>query len=166
MIEHTDILIGLAQVAGVFVGFGTLIIFWKNEGTTTQEVGLLRNAVTVGLIVLIASIIPLLLSTFHLSNRLIWGLSSTLFFGCIWFGLLHPQTRNDIRALFKLGSFGNILFWIVMEVPIQVSLLLVMFGVFPKLWPAFYLTALIVNTFQCAQMLVQLVYLKISTQIR
>lgn len=46
-----------------------------------------------------------------------------------------------------------VLFWVFLEIPIQVSLVLAILGVAPSLAPAFYVTALVLNLFEAAMML-------------
>jgi hypothetical protein len=49
-----------------------------------------------------------------------------------------------------------------MEIPIQVPLLLVVFGVNPDLDFAFYMTALVFHLFEAALVLAQLVYTQVG----
>jgi len=58
--------------------------------------------------------------------------------------------RNDPRAA--------LVFWLVLEPPIQVPLVLCVLGIFPQHAQALYTLAVVVNLLQCAQTLVQVVY--------
>jgi hypothetical protein len=49
-------------------------------------------------------------------------------------------------------------FWILLELPLQIPLILILLGLRPDLEPAFYLTALMFNLFEAAFVLAQLVY--------
>ena len=52
------------------------------------------------------------------------------------------------------------LFWLLLEVPLELPLFLVIFGLFPVLDSAFYLTALLFLLFQAAYTLATVVYSK------
>ena len=49
-------------------------------------------------------------------------------------------------------------FWVLLEIPIQVPLILAVFGVAPSLARAFYVTSLVLNLFQAAFLLGRLVF--------
>jgi hypothetical protein len=53
-----------------------------------------------------------------------------------------------------------IFFWLIFEVPLEVSLILSLIGLFPDLEQAFYTTALLFNLFSAAYVLSQIVYTK------
>ena len=57
-------------------------------------------------------------------------------------------------AASRLTSF----MWVMLEVPIQASLILVIFGFFAPLAPALYTAALVLNLFQAAAAMGQLVF--------
>jgi hypothetical protein len=48
-------------------------------------------------------------------------------------------------------------FWILLEVPIHLSLILAIIGIYPDLEPAFYTTALLFHLFEATFLLVQIV---------
>jgi hypothetical protein len=56
-------------------------------------------------------------------------------------------------------------FWLL-EIPIQVPLLLVVFGVNPDLDAVFYVTALVFHLFEAALVLAQLVYAQVGRNRR
>ena len=53
---------------------------------------------------------------------------------------------------------SSLFFWLVLELPIQVPLLLAVLGLFQGLDVAFYVTALAFNLFEAAFVLAQFVY--------
>jgi hypothetical protein len=53
-------------------------------------------------------------------------------------------------------------FWLLLELPIQVPLVLTLLGLFPDLEPAFYTTALVFHLFEAAYVLARLVYWQAS----
>ena len=63
MVENIEIFIGIAHIAGIFVGFEALI-----SVTHQKEVGRIRGLVTVGLTTIIVSLIPIGLSVYGFSG--------------------------------------------------------------------------------------------------
>ena len=53
-------------------------------------------------------------------------------------------------------------FWILLEIPIQLPLLLVLLGLWPQQDMALYTTSLVFNLFQAAYVLAQLVHAEMS----
>jgi len=151
-----DLFISLSAIAGIFIGFGALItISTPNDKMT---LGLLRGIVSVGLLTMVGCLIPVLLGRYGIENYSLWRWSSGTFLSLIWFALLHPAARQVLLAQFKLNLKAALFFWIVVEIPIQLPLILTIFGVYPDLHPAFYTTAIILNLVQGGILLVQIVY--------
>ncbi|NOY47708.1 MAG: hypothetical protein GXO84_05850 [Chlorobi bacterium] len=151
-----DLFISLSAIAGIFIGFGALITVTTLNDKIT--LGMLRGIVSVGLLTLVGCLIPVLLGRYGIENNLLWRWSSGIFFTLIWFALLHPAARQVFIAQFKLNLKAALFFWIVVEIPIQLPLILAIFGIFPNLHPAFYTTAIILNLVQAGILLVQIVY--------
>jgi len=70
LIQNVEIFIGIAHIAGIFVGFEALI-----SVTHQKEVGRIRGIVTVGLTTIIASLIPIGLGIYGFSGHCLWFLS-------------------------------------------------------------------------------------------
>jgi len=158
-----DLFISLSAIAGIFIGFGALITVTTLNDKIT--LGMLRGIVTVGLLTLVGCLIPVLLGRYGIENNLLWRWSSGVFFALIWFSLLHPAARQVFIAQFKLNIKAALFFWIVVEIPIQLPLILGISGAYPNLHPAFYTTAIILNLVQAGILLVQIVYAAKSESI-
>ena len=63
-------------------------------------------------------------------------------------GASEPSTDGDPRR--ELRPASSLFFWLVLELPIQVPLLLAVLGLFQGLDVAFYVTALAFNLFEAA----------------
>jgi hypothetical protein len=160
-VDHqSDLFLSIAEIAGVFVGFGALISFMGQRGPATRVA--LRNVVAIGLLVLVASLVPVGLSHYGLVGRVLWGWSSAAFLLFIWTTILGVfrdlEHREWAIADAKANPALAILFWVVLEIPIQVPLVLAILGVAPSLAQAFYVTALVLNLFQAAFVLARLVF--------
>lgn len=163
MYPEFDLFISLSAIAGIFIGFGALItVSTPNDNIT---LGLLRGIVSVGLLTLVGCLIPVLLGRYGIQNDLLWRWSSGVFFVLIWFSLLHPKARQVFIAQFKLNLKAALFFWIVIEIPIQLPLILIIFGAYPNLHAALYTTAIILNLVQAGILLVQIVYTEKSESI-
>jgi hypothetical protein len=158
-----DLLVSLAAIAGIFVGFGALVVLSEDSNAPVAELHMVRSVVAIGLLTLVGALIPLALWGFGLSDRWLWGISGGLFLTLIWFGLLHPTNRPVLAAMIRTDPRAALFFWLVLEPPIQIPLLLCVFGVFPQHAYALYTVAVVLNLFQCAQTLVQVVYMRVAS---
>ena len=156
MVQNAEIFIGIAHLAGIFVGFETLI-----SATHQKEGARIRGIVTVGLMTIIAALIPIGLGSYGLSGHSLWFLSSLIYLCLNWtvmiLSLRMPENRALVRSQTKTSS---IFFWLIFEVPLEVPLILTIIGLFPDLEQAFYITALLFNLFSAAYVLSQIVYTK------
>ncbi len=77
--QHTDLFMELAGIAGIFVGFGALIAVRSGGPSEPQEVAPMRGIVGSGVLAVMGSLAPVTLSFFDLAEHEILGLSSGLF---------------------------------------------------------------------------------------
>jgi hypothetical protein len=159
MTGDLDLFLSIAEIAGVFVGFGALISFSRDQ--TVEARGALRGVVTIGLVVLVAALLPVGLARYGVTERALWGWSSAGFLLLIWIALVgsfrDPEHRMQVRTDAKANPALATFFWGFLEVPIQVPLVLAVLGVAPTLASAFYVTALVLNLFEAAFVLARLV---------
>jgi hypothetical protein len=159
LVQNIEIFIGIAHIAGIFVGFEALI-----SATHQKEVERIRGLVTVGLTTIIASLLPIGLGSYGFSGHILWFLSSLIYFCLDWTVIILSLRKSEIRELLrnerKRHPIMAILFWLLFEVPLQIPLILVIIGLFPDLEQAFYITALLFNLFSAAYVLSQIVYTK------
>jgi hypothetical protein len=140
--------IAIAEIAGVFVGFGALISVTRRSEVEPAQLGAIRAVVTAGLTVI--------------EGRTLWFTSSLAFLGLSWavigLSVRAPSSRRLLASLAKEQPLSSLFFWLVLELPIQVPLILAVLGLFRDLDPAFYVTALAFNLFEAAFVLAQFVY--------
>ena len=81
-VDGFDLFLSIAEIAGVFVGFGALISLLRDH----QEEGrvMLHAVIANGLVVLVAALIPVALSQYGLTGRALWGSSSGAFLVLCW----------------------------------------------------------------------------------
>ncbi len=74
----TELLIPLAEIAGVLVGFGALIAVRSAGASGALEVGYTRGMVSFGLLTIVAALAPVTMGRFDLTEHQVWALSSVV----------------------------------------------------------------------------------------
>ncbi|GAA1058936.1 hypothetical protein [Agromyces bracchium] len=158
--------VGIAEIAGVFVGFAALISVTGRDEIAPSQLAQVRAVVTIGLVVIVAALLPVALSAYGLDAPVLWRVSSGLFLVLVWvvmaLALRRPENRRSARTQARRSPGLTAVFWGVLEVAIQVPLLLAVLGVVEDLARAFYTTALVVHLFEAAFVLGQLVYARMA----
>lgn len=168
MDQTLNLYVTLAEIAGVFVGFGALISISGGTDAPAERVARIRAAVTIGLVVVVAALLPVALSRYDLDEQAVWRLSSLAFLVLSWSVIfLAARSRGNrdiIRTQAQQQPLSSAFFWLLLELPVQLPLLLAVLAVAPELGAAFYTTALVFNLFQGAFVLAQFVYARAAAQ--
>jgi hypothetical protein len=161
LVQDVVLFVTIAEIAGVFVGFAALISVTRRADIDASQLGQIRAVVTIGLMVVVAALIPVALSAYDLTGHALWVVASLIYLVLNWtvivLALRRPENRRLAAAQARTTPMAAVFFWLL-EIPIQVPLLLVVFGVNRDLDAAFYLTALVFHLFEAALVLAQLVY--------
>jgi hypothetical protein len=92
--QDADLFVGLAGIAGVFVGFGALIAV-RSGGASADEVGYMRGVVGFGLLTIVAALAPVAVSRYAVTEHLVWAASSVLaLVGLVAFTVVQARTRE------------------------------------------------------------------------
>jgi hypothetical protein len=162
MTVDSVLFIAIAEIAGVFVGFGALISVTRRSDVEPAQLGAIRAVVTAGLTVVVAALIPVALAAYDIGERTLWFWSSLAFLGLSWavigLSIRASANRRLLASLARNQPMSSLFFWLVLELPIQVPLILAVLGVARDLDSAFYVTALAFNLFEAAFVLAQFVY--------
>ncbi len=160
MIGDAELFVALAEIAGVFVGFGALIGVTRRGSGAASDLVRIRGVVLTGLLVVASALIPVGLERYSLEPETVWRVSSIAFLLLIWAVFLvplrDPADRSEFLSQLKAEPMG-LLFLLCLEIAVQGPLALVALGSFPASSPALYTTALIINLLQAAFLLSQLV---------
>ena len=163
-----DFFIAIAEIAGVFVGFGALIGVTRREEIEAAQLARIRGMVTMGLGLIIVALIPVGLNLYGITDHILWFMSSLIFYSLNWFVIIlsfrDPVNRELMKTEMQTHPVTSVLFWVLLEVPLHSLLIITMLGLFPHLEPAFYTTALLFYLFQAAVALVQLVHWQADPQ--
>jgi hypothetical protein len=164
-----DLFVTIAEIAGIFVGFGALISVTRRAEIEISKLWRIRGLVTMGLGVIIAALVPIGLHRYGITGHELWFTCSLIYLLLNWFvsiwSLSKPEVRKLVISEARANPFVGVFFWLLLEVPLQVPLFLILFGVYPNLEPALYTTAIFFALFEAAFVLTQLVYAKFRKEL-
>ena len=148
--QDTELFLSLAQIAGVFVGFGALIAVRSSGAMGVNDVNGLRWVVTTGIWVVIVALAPTIVSGYGLTGHRLWLVCSLLALAfLVAMMLVFLPTPENLAvladnlatvppALTALVTVSTI--WLPLAL-LVLALALVALGPFPSQEQALYLTA-------------------------
>jgi hypothetical protein len=160
--QDVDLFLSLAEIAGVFVGFGALISVRSGGASDPHEVTYIRGVVAVAIWVVVAALAPVIISRYELTGHGLWLacslLALVLLFGG-WFVNEHtPETREVAATYSRAQTIGTVASYLGLMIPTIAALILIVLGLFPDQEPALYLTAVGLGLFLGALTLLFLVF--------
>lgn len=165
MLENVALFVTIAEIAGVFVGFAALISVTRRTEIQPAQLGQFRAVVTIGLVVVVAALIPVGLSAYGFTGDWPWVVAGLAYLLLDWaviaLALRRPENRRLAAAQARIAPVMAAFFWLL-EIPIQLPLVLVIAGVARDLDSALYLTALVFHLFEAVLVLAQLVYAQVG----
>ena len=160
--QGTELFLSLAEIAGVFVGFGALIAVRSGGSLQTGEINDLRWVVTTAIWVVIAALAPIVVGSYGPTGHELWLACSLMALAfllvmTVVFSLT-PENRAELadslapvpRALILAVMVPT--FWLPFVLVI-LALAVVVLGLFPDHEPALYLTAVALGLLMSALML-------------
>ena len=121
--QDVEVFVGLAGIAGVFVGFAALIGLSREDDVDPARFIDIRGVVTIGLVVIVVALVPVVLSRYGLVDHSLWFTSSLVFLAFLWtvsfHGLRRPENRAAIRAQARAAPRLYAFVWIVGETPMN-----------------------------------------------
>lgn len=166
---NTELLIHLAEIAGVFVGFGALISLRTETSTDEYEVTMIRLIVWTGIVVVVTALFPVVLADYGIEGRGLWITSSVLFLVLFWIGgmvtdRLSPERSRYLKRIPRRTRIRFEIPALFLWGPMNIALVAVLFGFFPEQEPVLYVTAVALNLTMDALLLLYLVYRQGSPQ--
>ncbi len=155
MIDPVSLSYTVAQIAGVFIGFGALIAFSAPKSTTTGQRQAMTGCVMTGLFILVTALLPILLLAFDMAAETVWFVSAGVILICDWI-TIWPQRAPFVDAV-KRGNPLEIFLMFGIEAGVQLPLVLILLPVLNDQSAALYATMLIVSIFQAAYLMMLLV---------
>ena len=160
--QDTELLLSLAEIAGVFVGFAALISVRSGGASDPHEVVYMRAVVWMGLMTVVAALTPVTLGRYALAEHQVWALSSVLvlagYFGMVAFSVRMPEIKADeVRATrtFRVVENAFSLLWALVTI---LALGAIVLGLAPELEAALYSTVVVLILLGSAASLLELVY--------
>ena len=153
-----DVLIGIAQIAGTFAGFAALagLVGRRARDSSRYDVERLRTVILNGVMVVVTALIPIVVGGYGLNETSAWRVSSGLALVINWalaaavaaFGRRSGLLEAD--RIYKWAGFS-------IEIPLELALIVNIFGVSSAHAAGFYLTFLYLALVQAVIVFVQLV---------
>ena len=158
MSEALSTLLTISEIASVFVGFAVFVSIIASRPAIEKHHHSFKlfHIVVLGLLVIAASLVPVVLSGYELQESTVWRISASLFFVWNWLFIIsanrltkgyrsaHPQMRTTSTVAWAL------------EPLCQIPLVLCIAGVWQELAAAFFLTAIVALFFQILVIFVDL----------
>ena len=148
--QDTELFLSLAEIAGVFVGFGALISVRSGGPMETSEINTIRWPVTIAIWVVIAALAPVIISRYDVTGHELWVACSLLALALLAVMIVvfarTPENRADVADTFatvpraKIALMAGSTFWLPFGL-LVLALALVVLGLFPGQDQALYLTA-------------------------
>jgi hypothetical protein len=157
--QDTELFLSLAEIAGVFVGFGALIAVRSGGTIAVSEVNSIRWVVTIAIWAVIAALAPVIVSRYQITGHELWLACSLVALVLLAIMIVvygrAPENRADVAATFatmpraKIALFAVLTFWLPF-VLLVLALTLLVLGLVPDQEPALYLTAVGLGLFMGA----------------
>jgi hypothetical protein len=153
--QDTELFLALAEIAGVFVGFGALIAVRSGGASGVAEVAYMRAVVSMGMLTVVAALAPLTLGRFDLTAHQSWALSSVLVLICwlVWIVAMArtPEYRANMAAEFGMNratrsgwvNLVETVTWVVYLMAMAVTPIIIVLGVAPRLEAALYFAVVV-----------------------
>lgn len=157
--QETELLLSLAEIAGVFLGFGALISIRSASTGEAFELTYIREVVGAGTQVVVVALVPVILGHYGITGHELWLLSSLVFLVIYWGMFVVTFSRvPETRTITVATPWARRAASAVLFIPLNVALVLVVLGLLPNQEPALYLTAVGLHLVTAASFLLSLAY--------
>jgi hypothetical protein len=165
--QDADLFMGLAGIAGVFVGFGALIAERSGGPSDPLEVAPMRMMVSFAMLTIVAALAPVALGRYDLTDHQVWALSSAL--ALVGFVLIPavsartPEYRAgwavSIAAVrLTLSDVVGWAFYALYMIVLVVAPIIIILGVAKELEAALYFTYVVLIMLTAGWTLLMLVF--------
>ncbi|MDQ1323601.1 MAG: hypothetical protein QG587_936 [Chloroflexota bacterium] len=160
--QDTELFLGLAGIAGVFVGFGALIAVRSGGASDAFETTYMRIVVWLGMLTVVAALVPLTLSPYGLGEHEVWVLSCvSLVAAYLGMGIVNlrmPEARAVDAALSRTHKIAEHAMSVLLGIPTLIAVILIVLGLRPELEAALYRTVVVLLLLGAGGTLLELVY--------
>jgi hypothetical protein len=160
--QDTELFLSLAEIAGVFVGFGALIAV--RSGSTSDVFGVMGIIMVVwgAIQVVIAALIPIVLSRLGVTGHALWVVCSLVALALWWpadlvIARLSPERMEYMAARPLKARWRQELVVAPVWVLMNIALIVVVLGLLPEQEAALYIAAVVLLLLMDAIMLLVVV---------
>jgi hypothetical protein len=145
--QDTELFLSLAEIAGVFVGFGALIALRSSGPSDTIDVMVIGMVVWVAIAVVIIALAPVAVSGFGITGHALWLACSVIALLVFFAGdEVVVRASKERRAFVAAAPIrkrwkGELVVGVVTTIPATVALVLIILGVLPEHEEALYFLA-------------------------
>ena len=166
--QGTELFLSLAEIAGVFVGFGALISVRSGNVGEPQEVAPMRLVVGMGMLTIIAALAPVTIGRYGLTSHQVLALSSVLvgvgFGGLLFIQVRAPEYKAAVPIVMATRPAAQNVLESVASLLIMggsaLALAAIVLGVAPELEAALYFTVVVLLLVMAAWTLLWLVFMQ------
>jgi hypothetical protein len=165
--SDTELFLSLAEIAGVFVGFGALIAVRSGSSAEAEAISAIRWVMSSGVWVVVAALAPVIANQYGVSGHELWlgcGLLALVLLVVLMLAMGRtPENRADVALTFAVVPRAQIVlvmgltFWLPTAV-LVLALALVFLGLAAGHEQALYLTAVGLGLLQAALQLLVMVF--------
>jgi hypothetical protein len=159
--QELGVFITLAEIAGVFVGFGALIAV-RSSDASAREVAYIGSVVVSGVWVVAVALVPVTIGAYDIGDRELWFVSGLVALAGVALYLASmrslPRFSEAMADLSRERRIREQASNIVLFFPMLGALILVVLGLFPQHDAALYLTAVVLGLLLTAMVLLELVF--------
>jgi hypothetical protein len=149
--QDVELFLSLAEIAGIFVGFGALIAIRGGDRGDVYDVTGVGMIVWLAIVVVVLALVPVVVSRFGVGGHELWlacGLCALVLF---WVGD-EVMAAQPLRARWRMELAAT-----VFTVPMTIGLVVVVLGLLPEHEAALYLLAVVLMLFMDAWLLLLVV---------
>jgi hypothetical protein len=160
--QDADLFLGLAGIAGVFVGFGALIAVRSGGASDAFEVVYTRFVVWTGMLAIVAALAPVTLDPYGLGEHATWALSCVIvlavYLGMGVVNMRMPDVKAVDAAMSRRHKMVDLGTAVLVGVPMLVAMGIIVLGLRPELDAALYRTLVVLILLGAGTTLLELVY--------
>jgi len=147
--QDVEMFLSLAEIAGIFVGFGALIALRSGSTADPAEVAFVGMVVWMGVQLVAGALAPVAIGRFGVTGHTLWLTCSVIVLAIFWIGdelvkRLSPERQAILAAMPRKARARQELigvpFWLLMNL----ALVLIVLGVLPAHEAALYFAALVI----------------------
>lgn len=157
-----ELLIHMAEIAGVFVGFGALIAVRGGGASDAFEVAWMRGVVSLGLMAVLAGLAPVVMSLYGLTEHEVLALSSIMLLaglaGFVAINWVTPEARVADERIRRSILAIRLAFWVPWVLFILLAPITIVLGLAPDIEEALYTTVVALILLWSAVALLWLVF--------